>query len=142
MYQEHYFEVTNCAFRTYLYDETAKDNRGDRVAYWYPTGKNRISRNSFVDCVKQYIYAPFSENPTDWQFDSERNKIVISVLSSRPCGSYARDGFAKKPTKKELADFEKGKGELYIVEFEANVEEISITSITEELARAEGLEII
>lgn len=134
---DHYFAVHHCDFTTYTTDDG--ETLGDVVDRWSPSGGYGISYQSIEDAMNHYLIAPFSSNPAQWVYDINQGLIIAEVLSSRICKAYVKNDFAKLPTKSEMARFEQGKQELYIVQFSMALQEVNIQDITEESARAIGI---
>lgn len=134
---DHYFQVHHCEFTTYT--TTDGETLGSVVARWSPTGGYGSQFDSIVDAMNKYLIAPFPKNPHQWYYDSNTFTVVTEVLSSRICGSYAKDDFAKIPTKSEIIKFEQGKQELYIVQFSMALQEVEIQDLSAASAKSEGI---
>lgn len=137
MKENKYFEPVSylCEFSTYTTEDLeTPDNLVDR---WSPTGGSHRYQ-SVTDYMKEMLIPPFSLNPADWYYVGD-GVIETSVLSSRICGSFAKDDFAKKPTKSDIAAWETGKKDLYIVVFRARIEEVIERPLSEESATLEGI---
>ena len=135
--KDHYFQVHHCEFTTYT--TTDGETLGSVVAEWSPTGSYGVQFDSIVDAMNKYLIAPFPNNPRQWYYDSNTFMVTAEVLSSKICGSYAKNDFAKAPTKSEINKFEQGKQELYIVQFSMALQEVDIQDISAASAKAEGI---
>lgn len=134
---DHYFQVHHCEFTTYT--TTDGETLGSVVARWSPTGGYGSQFDSITDAMNKYLIAPFPKNPRQWYYDSNTFTVGTDVLSSRICGSYAKDDFAKIPTKSEITKFEQGKQELYIVQFSMALQEVEIQDLSAASAKSEGI---
>lgn len=135
--QDHYFQVHHCEFTTYATDDG--ETLGDVVAHWSPTGGYNGKYSSITEAMNYYLGSPFPKDPQQWVYDTNRFLVISEVLSSRICECYAKDGFAKKPTRAEMTRFEQGKQELYIVQFSMALQEVNIRDVGAEAAKAEGI---
>lgn len=139
MKETKYFEPISywCEFLTYTTEDLETPN--ELVGSWSPTGGGHRYQ-SVTDYMKEMLMKPFSLDPADWYYVGD-GVIETSVLSSRICDTYARDGFAKKPTKSDIAAWETGKKDLYIVVFRARIEEVVERLLSEESAAMEGISV-
>lgn len=135
--KDHYFEVHHCEFTTYTTDDG--ETLGKKVNQWSPSGGYGIQFDSIEEAMNYYLVSPFPNNPRQWIYDTNHFLIISEVLSSRICECYPGDGFAKAPTKVEMRKFEQGKQELYIVQFSMALQEVDISDVSVESAKAEGI---
>lgn len=134
--KDHYFKIYLCEFVTYTTPDG--ETLGDVVDRWSPTGYGS-QYDSITEAMNRYLLAPFSKDPRNWYYDSTNFTVIAETLSSRICENYAKDAFAKRPTKSEMTKFERGQQELYIVQFQMTLQEVVIQDLSAEVARSEGI---
>ena len=132
--KDHYFAVHHCEFITYATDDG--ETLGDIVYRWSASSETTMF-DSIPEAMNKYLFKPFPSNPRQWIYDINRFLIISEVLSSKVCMSYKDP--AKSPTKTDLRRFEQGNQELYIVQCSMALQEVIISDVSAESAKAEGI---